>query len=459
MRHLKSVILLTWGIFAFNSVRAITLTDTAKVSGQLKWVHSSITEFPAHVKVLSNKDGSLIIKAVVDSLGRYTVKLPAGLYTIAPLGNFNWINNRGIRIDDKTSKIALEVLSPKDLLAPVLMLDTVPEPKEMVQKGVMFDFDRKKAAQLDEFIQKQMSFYDIPGSSLALIKKGEVIYHKTYGLKNAVTKEPVDEKTVFEAGSTTKPVFAFAVMRLVEKGIIDLDKPLYQYLPFKDVAHDERYKLITARFVLSHQTGFANWPQRDAKGEFPLRFTPGTAFGYSGEAYEYLKRVVEHVTKKDMGQILKEEVIDPLKWKGVYFTTAPYVEANEANGHFENQPTKLRVVNTPMMSFSMVTEAKSFSTFMLALRNRKELKASSYNEMFRKHSTMEPGVDWGLGFDIESSAYGPVYRHGGSTGSGFICNFSYFPNIDMGYVMFTNSAMGEWLSIRLLTQFLITGKE
>jgi hypothetical protein len=106
----------------------------------------------------------------------------------------------------------------------------------------------------------------------------------------------------------------------------------------------------------------------------------------------------------------------------------------------------------------MNTEAKSFSTFMLALRNKKGLKPEAYNEMFKIHSTREDGVHWGLGFQIENSPYGFVYGHSGSTGTGFICNFSFFQDLDMGYAFFTNSHMGGWLSIPLLTEFLITGK-
>lgn len=434
--------------------------NSAWVSGQLKWGDSSITEFPAQVKIVSKKDASLVLKATVDSVGRFSAKLPAGLYTIAPQGNFNWINNRGIRLNDSTSKISVEVTSYKDLTALVIMLDTLPEPKLMVQRGVMFDFDSKKARQLDDFVRTQMSYFDIPGVSLALIKNGKILYHKTYGVRNAVTNEPVDDKTVFEAGSITKPVFAFVVMRLVEKGIIDLDKPLYQYLPFKDVEHDERYKLITARHVLSHRTGFANWPQRNDKGLFDLGFTPGADFGYSGEAYEYLKRVVEHVIQKDIGLIIEEELLGPLNWnEKVYFQTDKYVEEHEANGHHNNSPNAIRIVKSPMMSFSMVTEAESFSTFMLALRNRKGLKPETYHEMFKPHSTINDETYWSLGFRVEKSQYGLVYGHGGSTGPGFICNFSFFPEIDMGYVLFTNSEMGERLSIPLLTQFLVTGEK
>ena len=110
------------------------------------------------------------------------------------------------------------------------------------------------------------------------------------------------------------------------------------------------------------------------------------------------------------------------------------------------------------MAFSLFTEAKAFSRFMFALRNKKLLSSDIYEEMFRIQSTRNDGVHWGLGFELNKIKFGLSYGHSGSTSSGFICNFTFFPKSDIGYVFFTNSDMGAILSIPLLTQFLITGK-
>ncbi|WP_315815533.1 serine hydrolase domain-containing protein [Paraflavitalea speifideaquila] len=151
-------------------------------------------------------------------------------------------------------------------------------------KGVLHQFTLADSGRIDQFIKTYQQYYKIPGASLALIKDGRVVYHKVYGVKNAFTGEAVDSLTLFEAASVTKPVFAFAVLRLAERGLIDLDKPLYLYLPYKDIEDDERYKLMTVRHVLTHRTGFPNW--RD--GKLTLLFTPGEKYNYSGEGFEYL---------------------------------------------------------------------------------------------------------------------------------------------------------------------------
>ncbi|HEY4786657.1 MAG TPA: serine hydrolase domain-containing protein, partial [Bacteroidales bacterium] len=332
---------------------------------------------------------------------------------------------------------------------------------------ILLSFDKEKAILLDNFIKTYQEFYEIPGVSLALIKNGQVVYHKTYGVKNTYTQEPVNENTLFEAASITKPVFAFAVCRLVEKGIIDLDKPLYLYLPFEEIAHDERYKLITARHVLCHQTGFPNWAYENKDGKLDIKFTPGTGFGYSGEGYEYLKRVVAHITGKEIGDVLKEEVLDPLELKNVYFAKNDYLAKVVANGHFDNLPARAILPESPGMAWSMHTEANAFSTFILALMNRKGMKPETYDEMFKFQTTFplsekekSQGLEiyFGLGIELEKTPYGLVFEHGGNNGD-FKCQFKMFKDLNVGYVIFTNSNTGGQLAYDAIAEFLITGKK
>jgi CubicO group peptidase (beta-lactamase class C family) len=376
------------------------------------------------------------------------------------------IKNPNICLSKLLISLVIFILSSNSFV--YCQADTVTVSDLIPAKGILHEFDSDKAVLLDEFIKAYQKYYDIPGVSLALIKNGQIVYHKTYGIKNTNIKEPVNDETLFEAGSVTKPVFAFAVMRLVERGILDLDKPLYQYLPFEDVAHDDRYKLITARLVLSHQTGFPNWANRNEKGRFDLLFTPGTKFGYSGEGFEYLKRAVEHITKKDIGVILEEELINPLNLKNIYFEKNDYLLKVAANGHIDNVPKNIRLIDSPKVAYGMYTEAKSFAAFILALNNREGLNPETYNEMF-KIQTILPKEDsekkngWdsyrGLGFELEKSPYGLVIGHGGSTSTGFTCYFNIFQDLNMGYAIFTNSDTGEILVQSPIMEFLITGKE
>src|SRR5262245_12589079 len=126
---------------------------------------------------------------------------------------------------------------------------------------------------------------DIPGMSIVVIRNGKVAWHNNFGVKNTKTAQPVDDNTVFEAASLSKPVFAYAVLKLVEQGKIGLDVPLTKYLPTPYIDGDPRLEKITARIVLSHRTGFPNWRPGSS---LSIHFTPGERFSYSGEGFIYL---------------------------------------------------------------------------------------------------------------------------------------------------------------------------
>lgn len=124
-------------------------------------------------------------------------------------------------------------------------------------------------AHIDELVKQLMDTAEVTGLCLGIINDNKPVYVKTYGFKDKEKGELIDTATTFYAASFSKSVFAFVVMHLVQEGLIDLDKPLYQYLPkpipeydnYKDLAGDDRWKLITARHCLSHTTGFPNWRQ------------------------------------------------------------------------------------------------------------------------------------------------------------------------------------------------------
>jgi CubicO group peptidase (beta-lactamase class C family) len=432
-------------------------TDTIEISGKVQWKNKTITGYPRELKITSANKQEFACS--IDSTGNYACRLPSGSYTLTPRLHYHWNGDDFIRIDEKYSSTSITISPEGSHSSPDLLLDTIGSPAQLPATGIARNFTTANARLLDEYINKQMAYFEIPGASLAVIKNGKLIYHQVYGVSNIETGIPVTAKTLFEAGSVTKPVFAFVVMRLVEKKVLNLDQPLYQLLSFDEVAQDERYKLITARLVLSHKTGLPNWAQRDSTGHFNLSFSPGTEFGYSGEGYEYLKRAIEHITHKSISQILNEELLAPLQLQGLWFKGSDYIKRNSAHGHKDLKPSDIRYIEKPMMAFSMFTEAKAFSNFMLALRNKKGLKSETYEKMFRIESTKENGIHWSLGFEIEDTPVGISYGHSGSTSSGFICNFRYFPKLDIGYVFLTNSDMGAYLSIPLLTQFIVTGKK
>src|SRR5438445_3866389 len=164
-------------------------------------------------------------------------------------------------------------------------------------------------AALDRLVPTLLKDGDVPGLSLAIVRDGRIELRRAYGVKDAASGTPVDADTVFEAASLSKPVFAYAVLKLADAGKLDLDAPVAKYLP-GDYVDDPRQSAITARRVLSHTTGFPNW--RPSGQPLKIHFAPGERFSYSGEGFVYLQKAVERLTGQTLDAVMKRLVFEPL---------------------------------------------------------------------------------------------------------------------------------------------------
>lgn len=431
------------------------------VKGRVKVVNESKEKITAHLRFSSNTSPQTWLTIATDSLGNYNFKAPKGIYSVALVEKYIPTDKKVYTITTRPlAKVA--VRTDNEVTVPEITATVSEAPDLIPAKGVLQTFDSKSPAVIDQFIKTWQQYYNIPGVSLALIKDGKVVYHKTYGVKNSITKEPLNDSTLFEAASITKPVFSYAVQRLAERGVIDLDKPLYQYLPFKDIEYDERYKLITGRHVLTHRTGFPNW--RD--GKLVINFTPGTAYGYSGEGMQYLQAVIEKITGKGIEQVLKEEVLAPLGMHHTFFSKNDRLMKLVSTGHFDNVPSSDDSPSSPGMAFSMHTEAIEFTKFMLQLLEQKGLSAETYKNILSEHSQfpLEPGEEqpkykeyMGESLAVRDSPFGMVFGHGGNNGD-FRCSFEVYKDAKMGFAIFTNSSTAYPL-LDKMKFFLVEGKQ
>src|ERR1700689_3940621 len=106
-----------------------------------------------------------------------------------------------------------------------------------------------------------MRLETLPGLSIAVVEDASVVWSRAVGVSNVETKEAVRTATPFEAASMGKPVFVYVVMKLVEEGLLDLDRPLVQYMPRPSfiASDDPNIDKITVRDVVRHSTGLPNW--------------------------------------------------------------------------------------------------------------------------------------------------------------------------------------------------------
>lgn len=301
-------------------------------------------------------------------------------------------------------------------------------------------------------IEQLMHAGNVPGLAYAIVRRGKVETVQSIGVRNARTGVPVDSETVFIAASLGKPVFAYAVLQLVDQGKLNLDEPLSKYLP-NYVPGDAAAETITARHVLSHTTGFPNW----RNDEFPMRtyFTPGSRFSYSGEGLVYLQRVLEKVTGESFDTIMQRLVFDPLDMRRSAYTWQGRFENNYADPHDSyGRPSPHPKRTFAKSASTFQTTAVDYAKFLVAVFDGKGLKPATHEEWFRpqvevKHRrpqalgsnvpVVNTQVAWGLGWALEPDHQ--LFFHWGN-------NFGIRAYVvgsraeRSAMVVFTNGAMG-----------------
>lgn len=295
----------------------------------------------------------------------------------------------------------------------------------------------------------------IPGLAWAVLADGEIARVGFAGVADAYDSEPVTGETLFEAASLSKPVFATAVLRLAERGEIDLDRPLHQILPYDRISHDPRSELLTARLVLSHRTGLPNWgPER-----LDFTFDPGARFGYSGEGFVYLQRCVEALTGEALDAFVRREVFAPLGLRRSRFSWPEDEEPPLALPHDEaGRRQDKRIPNEGNAAASLHTTAGEYARFVAAWMNGDLLSPETVAEALEpqvrmtgeesaspRRAAVAQRIAWGLGWGLvlppQGGSSSPVAWHWGDNGpaKAFV---AFDPGAKRGLVYFANSTNG-----------------
>src|SRR5215472_17519246 len=280
--------------------------------------------------------------------------------------------------------------------------------------------DKTTIAALQKRLPELMKGANVPGVSLALIRDGKTFWSQGFGVRDAKSGQPVTEDTIFEAASLSKPVFAYGVLKLVDQGKLDLDKPLSKYLSPPYIEGDDRLDKITARYVLSHRTGFPNW--RGDGNALTIRFTPGERFSYSGEGFVYLQKVVERVTSKALNDYMAEAVFVPLRMKSSSYVWRDDYDRRTATGHDgDGQTREKSKPKEANAAASLHTTAADYALFVEAVMKGTGLKPKTVREMERPQIAVDPectnctdrapkelsrNVFWGLGWGIQETGPG-----------------------------------------------------
>lgn len=319
-------------------------------------------------------------------------------------------------------------------------------------------FSNGKEIPVDEFdrkIELALEALKIPGASIGVIENNQIVYHSNYGYKDRVEKEKVDETTVFEAASISKIFFLYAVSQVIEKGLLDPEKPMYQYLKHDQLDHDERYKKITPRMILSHTSGLENWKRMNKKDTLEIMADPGTKFIYSGEGYNYLADVLSVILDQSYEEYMDSLVLQPLQLEQTFLKyigteTAEVGPTNYAVGHTEQGEPIEKWKNLEAVPASGIhTTAGEVARLITAMFDQHHLKQESLDRLTEGVIPMGPGgndvsLQMTMGFFLIEKADQKIIGFSGRN-YGFQSEIFYSVNDKRGLVFLTNSNHGSFL--------------
>jgi serine-type D-Ala-D-Ala carboxypeptidase/endopeptidase len=336
---------------------------------------------------------------------------------------------------------------------------------------------------LDIKIQQLMKDAAVQGLAVAVFNNNEPVYKKAFGYRRADRGELLNTTSSIYGASLSKAVFAVLVMKLVQDSVLDLDKPLqeyldtpiYQYTPTKkwhdnysDLKDDTSYRRITARMCLDHTTGFPNWRWYEPDQKLRIKFPPGSRYEYSGEGMVYLQVVLEHLLNKPLEELMQEKIFAPLGMTMSSYTWQPRFEQDYASGHntvgeiYEKDKD-----NEARSASTLETTLDDCTRFLTGVLQNTLLDTTTTKQMFspqiRLRSIQQFGplslqdstfnddiqLSYGLGWVLLQSKYGTgAFKEGHGDGFQHYCII--FPEKGSGMLIMSNSDNAESIFKELL---------
>lgn len=343
-------------------------------------------------------------------------------------------------------------------------------------------------SELTAKIQALIDSASVTGISTTIFNDNEIAYQKSFGYANFENKDTLTNKAVFYGASLSKAVFGYLVAQLVVEGVIELDKPLQDYLDmplpdfkfekewrgYKNLANDKRYENLTARMCLSHTTGFPNWRWMTKENDFfregKIRFLidPGTRYSYSGEGINLLQFVIEKITGKGLEELTQERVFKPLEMDMTSYIWRKKFENQFCYGHTseekvipkdkEDEANAAGSMETTLEDYSKFIEhvlkqaGKDSDTTNVLLKSNIRIKSKTQFGFQAWEDTDENDsieLSYGLGWGLLKSPYGKgAFKEG--HGEGFQHYSIIFPKKNIGIIILSNSDNAESIFKELL---------
>lgn len=323
-------------------------------------------------------------------------------------------------------------------------------------------------------VLERMKEFNVPGFSFALISDGEIEWTGYYGVKDANTGTPVDHETLFQAASIAKPVTAFAIGRMHDAGLFELDAPVEQYLTDFVLPGQQMWtSSVTLRNILAHTSGISGggYPGYEQGVELPtelqiltgmspantqairLENEPNTTIAYSGGGYTLIEHMLQARLESDFADIMQEWVFEPLDLSASSFLQPLPQTAHEkvakaheldgavVDGGWNNYPERAAA--------GLWTTADDLARFAIEVRNA-YLGDSELLSQATAHEMLSSQIDdAAVGFLVRGEGDSFTFRHAGSN-RGYFGYFVMHLNSGDGAVYLSNSNNGSTLGAEML---------
>ena len=325
-------------------------------------------------------------------------------------------------------------------------------------------------------LAERMAHYNVPGASIAVIEGGRVAWARAFGVKEAAKNDPVTPATLFQAASISKPLSATAMLRLVERGKLELDADVNRYLTTWKVPENEltAKEKVTLRRLVSHTAGLTvhGFPGYEVKERLPtlvqvlngeppantepvrVDVTPGSIERYSGGGTIVVQQLLVDVTGKPFPALMQDLVLGPAGMtQSTFEQPLPAARAGEAarahGGDGSVIPGGWHVYPemAPAGLWSTPTDLAKWAILIAEARAGRSTTLLSQS-MATQMLTAQKG-EAGLGPFVGGSGRGFHFGHGG-VNEGFQSELTMYPELGVGAVVMLNGVTSPLLMKEVL---------
>jgi CubicO group peptidase (beta-lactamase class C family) len=343
----------------------------------------------------------------------------------------------------------------------------------------------------DEYVNKALKDWEVPGVGVAIVKNDKVVLAKGYGVRKLGDLTPVDDRTIFAIGSSSKAFTAAALAMLVDEGKIKWDDPVTKHLPGFELYDPYASKEMTVRDLLCHRSGLDRgdlmWYGSDYGRDEIIRrarflkpsWSFRSQFGYQNIMYLTAGQIIQAVTGKSWDDFIKERFFKPL---GMAASSAS-VNDLKASDNVATPHGKIddKVMAIPWRNIDNIAPAGSINSNVAEMTawvrlqlsdgefaGQRLLSSGAIKETQKSHTVVPYEVPWsllfpdahflnyGLGWFLSDYRGRKVVEHGGNI-DGMSALVAFIPEEKLGLVVLTNlsgSEMRTALKLRIFDAFL-----